>query len=109
MHPPKRPRTAATLAACAVYLFTLPAHALDPIDTDGPDYVESTETVAKGHAQYEIDFTAVDDRRAATHGTDLSTPALLKYGFADNFELRLTRPAICARTASPASAKPAWV
>jgi hypothetical protein len=74
---------------CALLLAASPAHALLPIDTDGPDYVESSETVPKGHFQYEVDATAVDDRRPATPGTTLSTPTLLKYGWTDNLELRI--------------------
>lgn len=67
----------------------LPALALGPIDTDGPDFVESSEVVPAGHFQYEIDMTSVRNRRITPHATTISTPTLLKYGAADNFELRI--------------------
>src|SRR5579862_6300790 len=67
----------------------LPAHALEPIDTDGPDYVESSEVVPQGHYQVEVDATATQDRRSAGAGTSISTPTLLKYGMAHNLELRI--------------------
>jgi Putative MetA-pathway of phenol degradation len=77
------------VALCALLLFALPARALEPIDTDGPDFVESSEVVPKGHFQYEVDVTSVRNRRSAAHTTTTSTPTLLKYGAADNFELRI--------------------
>lgn len=66
----------------------LPAHALEAIDTDGPDFVESSEVVPKGRSQYEIDASVVRDRRSAAGATTISTPALFKYGIAENIELR---------------------
>jgi Putative MetA-pathway of phenol degradation len=74
---------------CALWLIALPARALGPIDTDGPDFVESAEAVPKGHFQYEVDVTSVRDRRSAAHTTRISTPTLLKYGVADNIEIRI--------------------
>jgi hypothetical protein len=74
---------------CALLVFSLPAFALDPIDTDGPDFVESSEVVPMGHFQYEVDMTSTNGRYAAPPITIISTPALLKYGFAENFELRI--------------------
>ncbi len=79
------------VSACAgVLLCIAPAsHALDAIDTDGPDFVESSEVVPRGHFQYEIDLNAERNRRVTPHNSTVSTPALLKYGFAENFEFRL--------------------
>jgi hypothetical protein len=74
-------RIAALLARGGVILFVPHAWGIEPIDTDGPDFVESSEVVPKGHFQYEIDFTSV--------GSEFSTPALLKYGAANNIELRV--------------------
>jgi Putative MetA-pathway of phenol degradation len=74
---------------CALLLFASPAPALEPIETDGPDFVESSEVVPKGRFQYEIDMTSVHDRRATPHNTILSTPTLLKYGAAENIEIRI--------------------
>ena len=61
----------------------------DVIDTDGPDFVESSEVVPEGRFQYEIDVMAVRERRVPSASLALSTPALLKYGFAKNVELRI--------------------
>lgn len=61
----------------------------DAIDTDGPDFVESSETVSAGRFQYEIDFTRVRDRRSPAISPSTSTAALLKYGIAKDVELRI--------------------
>jgi hypothetical protein len=74
---------------CALLLVALRAHALEPIDTDGPDFVESSEVVPKGHFQYEVDMTSVRNRRSTPHSTAISTPTLLTYGAADNIEVRI--------------------
>jgi hypothetical protein len=63
--------------------------AAEPIDTDGPDFVESSEVVPKGRFQYEVGITAVRTRRSEPHSTTISTPTLLRYGVADNLELRI--------------------
>jgi len=52
------------------------ALAAEPIDTDGPDFVESSEVVGKGRAQFEADVTSA---RVTT---------LLRLGVADTVELR---------------------
>jgi hypothetical protein len=82
------PAISATLL-WALLLIALRAHALEPIDTDGPDFVESSEVVPKGYSQYEVDMTSVRNRRSAPHSTMISTPTLLKYGAADNIEVRI--------------------
>ena len=82
-------RWAPAVPLSALLLFALPACALEPIDTDGPDFVESSEVVPTGHFQYEVDATSVHNRRSAPRGTTLSTPTLLKYGAADNIEIRI--------------------
>lgn len=74
---------------CALLLIAAPARALDPIDTDGPDFLESTEVVPAGHFQYEIDMVSAHDHRFDPHTTTFSTPTLLKYGAADNIEIRV--------------------
>lgn len=74
---------------CTLLLIAVPAGALEPIDTDGPDFLESTEVVPVGHFQYEIDMVPVHDHRSDPHTTAYSTPTLLKYGAADNIEVRI--------------------
>lgn len=61
------------------------ARALEPIDTDGPDFVESSEAVGKGRLQVEANY-AMDggrDRRVTT-----TTPTLVRLGVAPTLELR---------------------
>ena len=60
----------------AVFLAGGSARAAEPIDTDGPDFVESSEVVGKGHFQFEADVTS---ERVTT---------LLRQGVADTVELR---------------------
>jgi hypothetical protein len=60
-----------------------------PIDTDGPDFVESSEVVGKGRLQFEADVESVWDGRNSAHVTTLSTPTLLRFGVADAVELRV--------------------
>jgi hypothetical protein len=74
---------------CALAATSGSVHALEVIDTDGPDFVESSEVVAPGHFQVEVDFTSASDSRASPGPATLSTPTLLKYGIARNLEIRL--------------------
>ena len=62
--------------------------AVEPIDTDGPDFVESSEVVPVGRLQYELDLSAVQDRRDRHAGTRLATPGLFKIGIAPDWEWR---------------------
>jgi hypothetical protein len=64
-------------------------YAANPIDTDGPDYVESSEVVGRGHFQFETDFTWERDRRNGARVTTFSTPTLLRFGVAETVELRV--------------------
>ena len=62
--------------------------ALEPIDTDGPDFVESSEVVPTGRVQYELDLISAASRRDGSSGSRLSTPGLFKIGFAPDWEGR---------------------
>lgn len=75
--------------ACVLSGLGLPAQALEPIDTDGPDFVESSEVVPRGHFQYEVGFTSLSDSPAAPGSALMVTPMLLKYGVAKDVEIRL--------------------
>ena len=75
--------------ACVLSGLGLPAQALEPIDTDGPDFVESSEVVPRGHFQYEVGFTSLSDSPAAPGSALMVTPMLLKYGVAKDLEIRL--------------------
>ena len=59
------------------------------IDTDGPDFVESSEVVGKARFQYEADVMSERDHRNSSRSTRTSTPTLLKYGTTDAIEIRL--------------------
>lgn len=63
----------AMLALLLVALLTSPiVFAAEPIDADGPDFVESSEVIGKGRFQYEADMMLVQDyrARAGTNGVD---------------------------------------
>ena len=77
------------MVSLCLLLYGVNAPAAEPIDTDGPDFVESSEVVPKGRFQYELDVTSVKHRRAPPDGPTVATPLLLKYGFAENWELRI--------------------
>jgi hypothetical protein len=83
----RKPRPAGALF-CALLFSAFRAFALDPIDTDGPDFVESSEVVPKGHFQYEVDATWAKNR-PSTESASFSTPTLLKYGMTEDLELRI--------------------
>lgn len=59
------------------------------IDTDGPDFVESSEVVGKGRFQFETDVVAERNRQNSGRTTALSTPTLLRFGVTDSVELRV--------------------
>jgi len=73
----------------AIFIAVDAARAAKPIDTDGPDFVESSEVVGKGRFQFEADVVAERDRRDSTRLTTLSTPTLLRFGVTDTVELRV--------------------
>lgn len=66
-----------------------PARAAQPIDTDGPDFVESSEVVGQGRLQFEANLAREHAARAAGQHTTTSTPTLLRLGVAQALELRL--------------------
>ena len=80
---------AATGLPLGLTLDSVATHAIDAIDTDGPDFVESSEVVPKGRFQYELDVTSVKNRRSKAESPATATPLLLKYGFMENLELRI--------------------
>ena len=80
---------AAMFAATAVALFASAAHAQDNIESDRPDFVESSKVVGKGRLQFEAGLLLERDRNGAGRERTLSTPALLRVGIADTLELRV--------------------
>jgi len=81
------PRAAISLAA--VFLAAGDLRAGEPIDTDGPDFVESSEVVGRGRFQFEANIASERDRRHAMRRTTTSTPTLLRFGMTDTAEIRL--------------------
>ncbi|UXH78781.1 transporter [Roseateles amylovorans] len=71
----------------------------DGIATDRPDFVESSDTVGKGRFQIETSVAFERDKRGGSKSRVQSTPTLLRWGFADDLELRLeTDGALRARS-----------
>lgn len=65
------------------------AFGLEPIDTDGPDFVESSEVVPQGYFQYELGLGSSLSSRNSQQARLTDTPLLLRYGIAKDWELRL--------------------
>jgi hypothetical protein len=63
------------------------ATAAGPIDTDGPDFVESSEAVGRGRFQFEANLVSERDRRRDI--TRTSTPTLLRFGLTETIEARI--------------------
>jgi Putative MetA-pathway of phenol degradation len=61
----------------------------EPIDSDRPNFVNSTEVVGKGTVQVEAGFAVERNRDAGTNERTSSTPALLRIGVSDTVELRI--------------------
>jgi len=59
------------------------------IQTDRPDFVESSNTVGKGIFQIETSLSWEENRTDGVSETVYSTPTLLRYGVADMWEVRL--------------------
>ena len=84
------------LSSCrvAILLFVLllrfpAAFAAGPIDTDGPDFVDSSEVVGKGRFQFETDVIYDRNKPNSAYRKTITTPTLFKYGVTDALELRL--------------------
>lgn len=77
-------------AALAAALLPLAAHAEEePMATDRPDVVESSNVVGKGRFQIETSFASESNKVAGVKTTTRMTPTLLRYGITENTELRL--------------------
>jgi hypothetical protein len=89
-------RRLSRLPLCLALLAWLPAHAQEgaradePIQTDRPDFVETSETVGKGRFQVETSFLVERERNAQERKRSYSMPTMLRFGLNDAFELRMT-------------------
>lgn len=61
----------------------------DTIQTDRPDFVESSNVVGKGRFQIETSIAYERDSNSGEKSRALSTPTLLRLGFADDWEFRV--------------------
>lgn len=61
----------------------------EPIATDRPDFVESSDVVGKGRVQLETSLAWERDRQGGVKARLSSTPTLLRVGVSDAWELRL--------------------
>lgn len=87
----KMPGGSAMLTSLVLLLAsgTLLASEKDKIATDRPDFVESSATVGKNRFQVETSI-AFDTKKAdGLKESSYTTPTLLRYGFADDWEARL--------------------
>jgi hypothetical protein len=64
------------------------------IDTDGPDFVESSESVGKGRFQFETGPSFQRDKRDGADQRTVSIPLLLKLGMGGGIEARLETDAL---------------
>jgi hypothetical protein len=67
----------------------MPAVGATPIDTDGPDFVESSEVVGRGRFQIETDSEST--RKVGGRAKETSLTNLLRYGVSETVELRMQR------------------
>lgn len=98
----------------ATLTFALPAAARaddEPIATDRPDFVESSDVVGKGRLQLETSLAWERDRQGGGKSRLASTPTLLRIGVADDWELRLEgdgRMRLRSETAGVTSRESGW-
>lgn len=62
--------------------------AADVIQTDRPDFVESSNTVGKGRFQLETSIAYEFDKNNSARSRTFSTPTLLRLGVSDDWEFR---------------------
>lgn len=76
----------------ALLACTIAGHAWaddEPLATDRPDFVESSDVVGKGRVQIETSLAWERDRQGGIKARLSSTPTLLRVGVSDAWELRL--------------------
>lgn len=77
------------LVGAALVLVPVASWAEDSIQTDRPDFVESSNTVGNGVFQIETSVSWEANKTGSARETTFSTPTLLRYGVGANWELRL--------------------
>lgn len=82
-------RHAALLPGLLCLMLASPALAdEEPIATDRPDFVESSDVVGKGRVQIETSMAWERDRQGGVRTRLTSTPTLLRIGLGETWELR---------------------
>ncbi len=90
----------AAVLSALVLLVGVRAIAGEPIATDRPDFVESSDVVGKGRFQIETGMALQRDRSGGTTARLRSTPSLLRAGIGDDLELRLETDGALRETVS---------
>lgn len=67
-------------AVLAVASIAAHAEAEEPIKTDRPDFVESSDVVGKGRFQVETSFAFERNKDAGVRDRTTTTPTLLRFG-----------------------------
>jgi hypothetical protein len=99
------PHSPLLLAAFAVVLWPCAqAQAQESIETDRPDFVESSAVVGSGRFQLETGLTSDRHARDGVTTRSLSTPTLFRYGIGETTELRLETDGLVRERTSDALA-----
>ena len=93
-----RSRRPTLSTACRMAMLTAPllalslvqaARAEEPISTDRPDFVESSDVVGKGRFQLETGFASERNKADGVKERLSTTPTLLRFGVSDALEFRV--------------------
>ena len=76
-------------ALSALFCFVSATAAADPIATDRPDFVESSNTVGAGRWQIETSVAYESDKQFGVKAKTWSTPTLLRIGMGEYLEARI--------------------
>ena len=76
-------------AALSALCLVSTAAVADPIATDRPDFVESSNTVGAGRWQIETSVAYENDKQAGVKAKTWSTPTLLRIGMGEYLEARI--------------------
>ena len=66
------------------------AQAEEPLSTDRPDFVESSDVVGKGRVQFETGFVSERNKADGIKERVTSTPTMLRLGLNDTMEFRIS-------------------
>jgi len=75
--------------ACAALSMTAHAETVEPIKTDRPDFVESSDVVGTGRVQVETSFMVERNHSAGVREHTTTTPTLLRIGTGEDWEIRV--------------------